>query len=221
MLSYLIPLEQQFQRHADPARAAGASAYMLNQFEFYGIPMPERRKLCRAFIKTNLLKSMTDCDKVVKEAWNLPEREWQYFAIELLTFYKNQWKISTIKLIEYCIMHKSWWDTVDWIADAWAGEYFKIFPEQMISITGKWNRSDNMWSQRSSLLFQKKYKKATNTKLLSEHIVHLSESKEFFIRKAIGWILREYAKTDPGWVQNFVHSNELSSLSKREALKNL
>ena len=211
MVSYHIRLEQQFLRHADPARAVGASAYMLNQFEFYGIPMPERRKICHAFIKTNPLASINGVEKVVKDSWKLPEREWQYFAIELLAYYKKQWKFSTIEVIEYCIIHKSWWDTVDWIADALAGEYFILFPEQTLSITGKWNRSDNMWLQRSSLLFQKKYKNATDTELLRKYILHLSGSKEFFIRKAIGWILREYAKTDPVWVKNFVQSNELSS----------
>jgi 3-methyladenine DNA glycosylase AlkD len=79
-----------------------------------------------------------------------------------------------------------------------------------------------MWLQRSSLLFQKKYKQATDTKLLSKYIKHLSSSNEFFIRKAIGWILREYAKTNPEWVKRFVESNsDLSPLSRREALKHL
>ena len=155
----------------------------------------------------------------MKEAWQLPEREWQYFALELLAHYKKQWRISTVKIIEYCIIHKSWWDTVDGIADVWAGEYFKLFPQQITSITGKWNQSENMWLQRCSLLFQKKYKGKTDTKLFSKYIKHLSSSKEFFIRKAIGWALREYAKTNPSWVKNFVESNELSPLSKREALK--
>ena len=151
----------------------------------------------------------------------MPEREWQYFGIELLMHYKKQWKISTIKLVEYGITHKSWWDTVDYIADAWAGEYFKLFPQRIITVTGKWNQSNHMWLQRCSLLFQKKYKKSTDTKLLGRYIIQLSGSKEFFIRKAIGWILREYAKTDPEWVKKFVASTELSPLSRREALKNL
>jgi 3-methyladenine DNA glycosylase AlkD len=78
-----------------------------------------------------------------------------------------------------------------------------------------------MWLQRCSLLFQKKYKKATDVKLLGKYILHLSGSKEFFIRKAIGWMLREYAKTDPAWVKKFVDTHELSPLSKKEALKHL
>jgi 3-methyladenine DNA glycosylase AlkD len=220
MNGYLLPLENILKQHVNKERAAGTKAYLLNQFEFYGIAIPVLRKLCKDFIKLNPLSSIADVEKIVKEAWQLPEREWQYFSIELLSHYKKQWKISTIRLIEYCITHKSWWDTVDTIADAWAGEYFKLFPEKIINVTGKWNQSNNMWLQRSSLLFQKKYKQTTDTKLLSNYIKHLTPSNEFFIRKAIGWILREYAKTDPQWVQQFVELNkELSPLSKREALK--
>src|SRR6516164_6298799 len=187
MNTYLLPLQKIFGTHANKERAAGARAYLLNQFEFYGIAMPVLRKLCKAYIKANPLLSINVVEKIVKETWQLQQREWQYFSIELLSHYKKQWRASTIKLIEYCITHKSWWDSVDAIADAWAGEYFKLFPEQIIDITNKWNQSDNMWLQRSSLLFQKKYKQATDTKLLSKYIKHLSSSNEFFIRKAIGW----------------------------------
>jgi len=220
MHSYLLPLEKEFKQHANKIKAEGAKAYLLNQFEFYGISVPEARKLCKIFIRINVLPSIGEVEKIVKEAWQLPQREWQYFAIELLSHYKKQWKISTIKTIEYCITHKSWWDTVDAIADAWAGEYFKLFPEQII-VTGLWNRSNNLWLQRSSLLFQKKYTQQTDTKLLAKYIQHLSSSDEFFIRKAIGWILREYAKTNSLWVKKFVEKNKLSPLSKREALKHL
>lgn len=219
MNAYLIPLEKTFKQHANKTRAEGAKAYLLNQFEFYGIAMSERRKLCKAFIKANPLSSLSEVEKIVKTAWQLPVREWQYFGIELLEYYKKQWKISTIKIIEYCIVHKSWWDTVDAMADAWSGVYFKLFPGQIIPVTGKWNTSGNMWLQRTSLLFQKKYKQTTDADLLAKYIRHLASSDEFFIRKAIGWMLREYAKTNPEWVKQFVTSNTLSPLSKREALK--
>ncbi len=220
MNNYLLPLEKLFKQHADKTKAAGAKAYMLNQFEFYGIAMAERRKLCKDFIRANLLSSISEVEKVVKHAWQLPEREWQYFSIELLAHYQKQWKISTIKIIEYCIVHKSWWDSVDAMADAWAGEYFKLFPQQIKTVTDAWNTSENIWLQRSSLLFQKKYKQATDVELLSKYIQHLSSSKEFFIRNAIGWMLREYAKTNAAWVEQFVAANQhLSPLSKREALK--
>lgn len=221
MNNYLLPLEKILQQHADITRAAGAKAYLLNQFESYGIVMAERRKLCKDFIKRNPLPDIAEVENIVKQAWQLPEREWQYFAIELLAHYKKQWTPSTIKIMEYGITHKSWWDTVDAIADAWAGEYFKLFPQQMKAVTAAWNVSENIWLQRSSLMFQKKYKQQTDAVLLATYIQHLSQSKEFFIRKAIGWALREYAKTDPGWVKDFVEANELSPLSRREALKHL
>lgn len=221
MNSYLLPLETLFLQKADAARAAGAKAYLLNQFEFYGIPMAERRKLCRVFLKSNPLPSITQVEKMVKEAWQLPQREWQYFAIELLSFYRREWKVSTVKIMEYGLTHKSWWDTVDTIADAWVGEYCKLFPAQMVPITSAWNASANIWLQRTSLLFQKKYKQATNTALLQQYVLSLAGEEEFFIRKAIGWILREYAKTNPAWVKAFVNANKLSPLSRREALKHL
>ena len=221
MHAFLLPLEKQFKKHANKIKAESAKAYLLNQFEFYGIVMAERRKLCKDFIQANPLSSINETEKIVKEAWQLPQREWQYFAIELASYNKKQWKISTIKLIEYCITHTSWWDTVDAIADGWAGEYFQLFPEQISIVTGKWNQSDNMWLQRTSLLFQKKYKQQTDTKLLAKYIQHLSSSNEFFIRKAIGWMLREYGKTNPEWVKQFVEKNQISPLSKKEALKYL
>jgi 3-methyladenine DNA glycosylase AlkD len=110
---------------------------------------------------------------------------------------------------------------VDFIATECLGPYFKMYPNQISKITSQWNKSSNIWLQRSSLLFQKNYKKETDAELLSRYILNLRSSKEFFIQKAIGWMLREYAKTDAGWVVDFVNNNELAPLSKREAMKHL
>ena len=103
MQSYLLPLEKVFEQHADKTRATGTKAYLLNQFEFYGIPMTERRKMCKDFIKTNSLSSISEVEKIVKEAWKQPEREWQYFAIELLEHYKKA--METINHKHYRILH--------------------------------------------------------------------------------------------------------------------
>jgi 3-methyladenine DNA glycosylase AlkD len=121
--------------------------------------------------------------------------------------------------MEYCLVHMSWWDSVDGIASEWLGLYFKTFPEQIIPVTSKWIASNNIWLQRSCILFQKTYKKTTDIQLLGKYILHCSHSKEFFIQKAIGWALREYSKTDSNWVTAFVAKNPLAPLSKREALK--
>jgi 3-methyladenine DNA glycosylase AlkD len=215
------PLSQQLQTVANADKAAGAKAYMKNHFEFLGIGMPERRRICKAWIKETVLKDTTDLENLAKALWQMAEREYQYCAIELLAYHKKLWNENIISLFEYCITHKSWWDTVDFIATECLGPYFQMFPMHTASDTCRWNESDNMWLQRSSLLFQKNYKKNTDTALLSKYINHLSHSKEFFICKAIGWALREYAKTYPQWVAEFVRTHSRSPLSQREALKHI
>jgi 3-methyladenine DNA glycosylase AlkD len=163
----------------------------------------------------------TDLVQTVKELWALPEREFQYFAIELMAFHKKVWEQEVIELFEYCIVNKSWWDSVDFICTECVSPYFKKYTPRRKEITNRWNKSDNIWLQRSSLLFQKGYKKDTDTKMLAEYIVHLAGSKEFFVQKAIGWMLREHARVDVEWVREFVASHHLPALSKREALKHL
>jgi 3-methyladenine DNA glycosylase AlkD len=172
-------------------------------------------------MKTTTLLTEKELVIVVKELWNMPEREYQYFGQELIGFHKKAWSKKIIRLIEYCILHKSWWDTVDALNTEGTGPYFMKYPEETLTITGRWNASDNIWLNRSSLLFQKSYKKHLDTKLLSEYIIRLSGSREFFIQKAIGWMLREYGKTNPAWVIEFTRKNMIAPLSKREALKNL
>jgi 3-methyladenine DNA glycosylase AlkD len=204
---------------ANGERAVGAKAYMRNQFEFIGIATPQRRKVCKEFMKQIGLLKHDDLQEAVKELWQLPEREYQYCAIELIAFNKKVWNEKVIELIEHCIVQKSWWDTVDFICTECVSPYFKIFSTKQKEITNGWNKSTNIWLQRSSLLAQKGYKKNTDTEMLSEYIIHLSKSKEFFIQKAIGWMLREHARVDAEWVINFVSTHELAPLSKREALK--
>lgn len=206
---------------ADHERAAGVKAYMKNQFEFLGTPTPERRKFFRVFAKQQPSLTIEELDKVVKELWLLPEREYQYCAIELLLYYNKLWQQQTIDLFQYCITNKSWWDTVDFICTTLVAPFFKRYPEMLLPITTHWNTSSNIWLQRSSLLAQKGYKHDTNIQLLVGHIINLSTSKAFFVQKAIGWILRDHARIDPAWVKQFVAENNLPALSKREALKHL
>jgi 3-methyladenine DNA glycosylase AlkD len=138
-----------------------------------------------------------------------------------LAKYKKAWEKKTIKLMEWMIIHKSWWDTVDHIASELTGPFFQIFPDKIIPVTDSWNKSDDIWLQRSSLMFQKKFRSATNADLLAKYILHLRHSNEFFVQKAIGWALREYSKTNPAWVERFVAGHDLPVLSHREALKRI
>ncbi|MCK5077528.1 MAG: DNA alkylation repair protein, partial [Calditrichia bacterium] len=114
---------------------------------------------------------------------------------------------------------KSWWDTVDFIATNLVGPLFEKYSELIIPYTKKWMDSGNIWLQRTSILFQLKYKEKTDFKLIIGFIQQCSSSNEFFIQKAIGWILREYSKTDASTVIEFVKNNKLAPLSEREALK--
>ncbi|HTH32649.1 MAG TPA: DNA alkylation repair protein, partial [Lacibacter sp.] len=176
------------------------------------------RQLSKDYFKKSL-PPFHEVEIIIKDCWQHPKRELQYVAIELLYCYRKEWKKETINIIEYILTHKSWWETVDHAATALTGPYFKLFPAQQKRITTKWNKSSNIWLQRSSIMFQKMYKHETDAELLSTHILNLQRSKEFFIQKAIGWALREYSKTNPKWVQAFVKKHSLSPLSEREALK--
>lgn len=221
MPKYLNELKKLFSISANPEQRDGMKAYMLNQFDFYGIKTPERDKIVKAYIKANPLKTIEDVNGIARKMWAFKEREWQYAAIDVFRYHHPLWEEQVIDLIESCLTTKSWWDTVDGIGSDWIPVYFSSYPNQIIPVTERWNQSDNIWLQRSSILFQRSYKKNTNTYLLAKYILQHQLSKEFFIQKAIGWALREYSKTNPAWVKSFVESHDLAPLSKREALKKM
>jgi 3-methyladenine DNA glycosylase AlkD len=223
MHTYLKPIQKIFRENANAGNAAGMKAYLLHQFDFFGIKTPERRRFSKAHFKQYPVNSLRELEAIVRDCFEQPEREYQYFGIELFAFHKKYWTKSSIRLMEKCIVTKSWWDSVDTITTEWLGAYFQLFPEEMNKRALHWNQSENTWVQRSSIIFQRRYKKATDVSLLSACILRRAHEEDFFIRKAIGWALREYAKTDAAWVKAFVkqHANILSPLSKREALKNL
>ncbi len=220
MHAYLIEIKKQFAASADATIAKGAKAYLLNQFEFYGIKTPLRRQICKAFYVSHPIANHKELSLLIKACFAEPQRELHYFAIELLGYHKKLWCKQTIPLIEWMVTHHSWWDSVDATNSFVISKYFLLFPEVIEVTTTKWNRSTNKWLQRMSLLFQLTYKEKTNTALLSQFIEHTQLEADFFIRKAIGWALRAYAYTNKKWVIQFVKDHpSLSNLSKREALK--
>jgi 3-methyladenine DNA glycosylase AlkD len=216
---YVVLIEEKFQAGADPIKAQPMKKYMKNLFEFLGIPKPQRLLLKKELLKKERLPGVERLEEIIKQLWQLPGREYQYFGFELVEHYRKQLKEQDIDFLEYMIINKSWWDTVDFIAANLVGPHFIRFPHMVGPYTAKWMASGNMWLQRTALLFQLKYKAGTDVELMFQIIGQLADSKEFFIRKAIGWALREYSKTDSAAVLNFVESQPLSNLSKREALK--
>ncbi|VEF49199.1 DNA-7-methylguanine glycosylase [Bacillus freudenreichii] len=207
----------QMEENRDPEKAAAMKKYMKDLFPFFGIKAPERKNISKDFIKE--FNAVDDYESYVKELWELPEREYQYVAIDFLIKKKKNLDESHIDFIEYLIVTKSWWDTVDAIASHLAGTIFSKHPELIEKRGEKWLNSDNIWLKRTMILFQLKYKERTNDELLFSIIERTKHIDEFFIQKAIGWILREYSKTSPDAVNQFIESNELSNLAKREGLK--
>ncbi|MFZ4463857.1 MAG: DNA alkylation repair protein [Bacteroidales bacterium] len=216
---FWLELYSAFQQNANAEKAAWGKAYLRNQFEIFGLTGPVRSGLIRDFIQKNKLPQPDQTDEIIRNAWNLPEREMQYACMEVLFRQRKKSSADSIRLYEWMITHKSWWDTVDYIAPNLVGNLFVAFPELRDKTLEKWMNSGNFWLQRSCLLFQLKYKSKTDSGLLLSLCTQLAGEKEFFIRKAIGWSLREYAKTNPEAVKSFVDRTVLSGLSRREALK--
>jgi len=219
MHSYVQKVKVIYESHRNPENAGPMKKYLKDQFELLGIKRPERDVLNKSFFVKVARPDREDIIAVMYDFWDLQHREFQYIAMDLLGYYCKDPEKKWIRDIEKLITMKSWWDTVDFLAATVAGDYFKKFHEQILPVTNHWMDSQNMWLQRSCILFQLKYKSDTNTELLDSFIQRCRGSKEFFINKAIGWALREYSKTDPAYVIKYVDENELNPLSKREALK--
>jgi 3-methyladenine DNA glycosylase AlkD len=210
-----------FEQHSNKQEAPKMEAYMKGISPFLGIKKPIRAAISKALQKEIIHDSEIDPTILMKSLWQKPYREFHYFAMEYAEkkkIYKNR---DSIELIEWLITEKSWWDTVDFLASHLAAKYFKEFPEQKETIINRWILSDNMWLNRSAIIFQIFYKKDTDLDILIKAILQHQDSKEFFIRKAMGWALRQYAHEDPRFVKNFVSTNEFSGLTVREALKHL
>ncbi len=218
MDKYLNPLIAKLYENRNPKEAIGQKKYMKNKFEFLGIKTPIRNDILKYHFKTYGKPEKPKMNAYVKYLWNLPEREFQYVAVTLYEKIMKQFIPEDIIILEYMIENKSWWDSVDSIIRLHK-PFFTKFPELIPGNTEKWLADNNIWFQRSALLFQLNFGKDIDKERMFSYILKLKDSKEFFIQKAIGWILRQYSKTHPDEVLRFVHSTELKPLSKREALK--
>ena len=216
-----MQLDTAFRANANPETAAGQKAYMRDQFDFIGLRAPMRKELQKSLLSKESRPDKAHLHQEVKQLWSKKEREFQYAGQELAARYWRNVEKDDLQLFEFMTVNKSWWDTVDFIAANLVGNYFKEFPDKKVSTSMKWVESENIWLQRSALLFQLKYKTDLDTDLLTGLIKALADKKEFFIEKAIGWILREYSKVNPKWVIQFCEENELSKLSRKEALKRI
>lgn len=215
-------LSTQWEAHANPAKAAEMSAYMRHQFEFYGLQKNDRVALTKPFLKAWAMDSELSPQALARAMWALPQREWQYTALMLLEkTLKTHQNTTDNELYEFLIINKSWWDTVDVVAPHLVGAYYQRFPDEGNILIQRWRESDNFWLHRACVLFQLTYKQKTDLDLLFELCQQWATSDEFFIQKAIGWALRQYARVDGDAIRTFVAQHKLAALSKREALKHL
>ena len=221
MHPYVIALKDLFEQNVDASQASGMKKYMRDQFEYLGIKSPQFKELMKAHITAHGLPPLAELDTVLRELWSLPQREFQYAANSLLGRMEKQLPSKLIKTMEHMLVTRSWWDTVDTISGGPLGFHFMRFPDVREKTVAKWRSSDNFWLRRACILFQLNYKTETDFDLLCAIIRENLGSKEFFINKAIGWSLRQYARTDPNAVKKFVKATALHPLSRREAMKHL
>ncbi|MBC1416083.1 DNA alkylation repair protein [Listeria innocua] len=215
----MTTIQTLFRANRSVADSRPMEAYMKNQFLFLGIRATERKKLVADFLKENGMP--VDLLGLVVELFAEEEREFQYAAIDLLSRYGKKQASEAIEIYEQLVTTKSWWDTVDGLAGTVVSNHFKLYPDLIPIYNEAWINGDNIWLARTAILFQLKYKEETNAELLFANCEKWLGSKEFFIQKAIGWALRQYAKIDSEAVRVFVNSHTLAPLSRREALKHI
>ncbi|MFB9277797.1 DNA alkylation repair protein [Cohnella cellulosilytica] len=218
---YTAELAAWLRSHADPAKAAPMAAYMRNKFPFLGLKTPERTRLIKAFWAKHGVPAGDELLDVVKRLWELPEREFQNAALAFLDKRGKRAGKEDIDVVEHLIVTKPWWDTVDYLASNATGDLLAKYPELIPAYADRWIASDDLWLRRTALLYQLRYKERTDVGRLFAYIERCKDEREFFIRKAIGWALREYSKTDEDAVRRFVERTPLSPLSAKEALKHV
>ncbi|KAN0023750.1 hypothetical protein ACTFIV_008137 [Dictyostelium citrinum] len=226
---YVSNLIKHFKNESDPKKAIAMKKYMRDQFPFLGLQSPDRKELMKSFVEKHG-RDYSDDDLLT--IYNQPEREFKYVAIELAAWQQSSKKItlpaSRIELYEKFAQSEPFWDTIDIISSKLIGGHFKEYPNQIKEYTDKWIESDSFWDRRICLLFQLTYKKNDiNIELLftfiNKLLVNDNYNKEFFIRKAIGWSLRQLSKTHHNRVFEYIelNRNNLSILSIREGSKYL
>lgn len=221
---------EMLRQNKNPEKIEGMENYMRNKFRFLGLQAVERRNLARPFLNEKVREAKARLDdastsivdwKMLFTLWEQPEREFQLIGIDYLKRIQSHLVLADFSNLRKLVLLKSWWDTVDLLSKN-IGAIVEKEPSLIDEIL-KWSQEENIWIRRVSILHQLGLKDKTNTKLLRQVILNNLHDDEFFIQKAIGWSLREYAKTDEKWVRNFTQEfeEELSTLSYREAMKNL
>lgn len=207
---------------ADPAQAPAMAAYMKHQFSFLGIASAPRRAAQKAVLDELASASGDELIAFAQACWAQEPRELQYVASDALRRHHRNLQPEHLPALAELITTKPWWDTVDTLAANTVGPLVARHPE-LSSVMDAWIESDDIWLARTAILHQLLYKDRTDPVRLFAYATRRAADTEFFIRKALGWALRQYARTDPDAVRAYVstHAEQLSGLTKREALKRI
>ncbi|MEO8053960.1 MAG: DNA alkylation repair protein [Acidobacteriota bacterium] len=225
-MSLLAVLRRALAAAGTPERAVGGRAYLKSAMPLHGVDVTTLRGICKETFAAHPLESVAAWRRDVLAVWRGAKfREERYAAIELTGDRRARGfqAMASLPMYEEMIVTGAWWDLVDTLATKRLGEILRNEPAPMRKAMRAWSRSDDMWKRRSAILCQIAFKKETDLELLFELIEPSIGSKEFFLRKAIGWALRSYAWTDEKPIVRYVEKNHarLSGLSVREALKNV
>ncbi len=214
-------IQQEMTTRANPDYAPKMKAYMKDHFEFLGVNMPARKTALKAVFQQIDKPKKDSLFSLMNKLWALPEREYQYIAMDIAKGLEKKITKADIDDIITLITTKSWWDSVDFLASTLLGAALKKQGEFVYEFTDKLIQSDNMWLRRSAIIFQLKYQEDVDFELLKSHILYTIDEKEFFIRKAQGWALRQYSKYNPAAIAEFIetYQNQLSNLTIKEGSK--
>ncbi len=221
-MEFVTKLQEAFEANVNVDNQQQMEVYMRNLFRFHGIKAPIRKQLTKELLPDYTLFLQENIRAVVTELYNLPQREYHYTAMELYQKFSNKkYELKDGRFITRMITTHSWWDSVDFLAKHVFGKYLIQFPDQKRKMLDFYSESENIWLNRSAILYQLSYKNETDEAELFKQCILHKDSEEFFIQKAIGWALREYGKVQPEAVLNFVKSVKLKELSEREAIRRL
>ncbi|MGJ5750027.1 3-methyladenine DNA glycosylase AlkD [Streptomyces puniciscabiei] len=211
-----------FAAAADPGRAGPMRAYMKDVAPFLGIPTPDRRTLSRTVLAGTPRPDEADCTAIALRCWSLPEREYHYFAVDYLRRHAARCSSGFLPVARHLVTTVPWWDTVDLLAAHVVGRLVAADP-RLTADMDAWITDGDRWPVRTALLHQLTRKEDTDAERLFGYCLLQSGHPDFFVRKAIGWALREYAKTDPEAVRAFLarERGRFAPLTVREALKNI
>ena len=216
----LLEIIDCLEARADNARALDMSKYMKNKFKFFGVAASERNEIWKPYFKEAKKTKKIDWD-FIEICFKHDKRECQYTAAYYLKYMQRFLAEDDISKLKELVLTKSWWDTVD-ILDKVIGSII-YNNKNLYPIILEWSKDDNIWLRRVAIDHQLLRKENTDEQLLEKILINTLNHKEFFVNKAIGWALRDYSKTNPQWVRNFieVHKENMASLSIREASKYL